>query len=74
MFSNELSNVGTETGEDGAEMCTDRDLSKVSMFGGLEGHGDPFDIPPLGPENHILESYSFREIDRSRARVTYRRM
>ena len=74
MFSNELPNVGTKTGEHGAEMHTDRDLSKVSMFGGLESHGDPFNIPLLGPENHILESYCFREVDRSRARVTYGRM
>ena len=54
MFSNELPNVGTETGEDGAEMYTDRDLSKVLMFDGLEGYGDPFDALPLGPESHVL--------------------
>ena len=52
-----------------------RDSSEISVLGcdGLECQGDPSNFQRSEPKNHILELRSFREVERNRSRLVYKR-
>ena len=67
-----FSDVGN-MGEGKSTREVKRDLLEISLFGcyGFERPDDPPNEPWVDPINHISEFCGFREIDGSRARVSF---
>ena len=71
-FPDEFPDVGENLREGQVERNMNRDLPKIPVVGGdgLECRDDPSDSPWSGTKNQIVEFCRFREVHRSRARVT----
>jgi len=73
-LSNNLPDIGTNTGEGRVKRHTNGNPSEMSVFGrdSSECQGNPSYFRQRDQENYISELCRLREVDRSRTRVTYK--